>query len=195
MGSASCVDNIVQFVTQYMPSKGSYTIDFQDLVNLHLVTIPDSGSLYNTIALSYYNNAFYGSNSFLQALTLNNYLGSTAPFTGNMFILAPANGVSYTIQATNPATLLTYSIKDMGANADFVLTNGSQTLTNKTLNLNSSSQNFVNAQVSGDIDYWFSLDNSGDMNFGPGNATQDMKLERTGASILSLTGKAMLCFL
>ena len=97
--------------------------------------------------LSNYNNTFYRNNIFFQAIKLNNYLSSTLPFTGNIFVLAPTNENSYTIQATNPASSLVYSINDMGVNSDFVFTNGSQTLNNKTLDYIGASVNIMNAQV------------------------------------------------
>ena len=96
-------DNITQLLLQYVPGRGNYSIDFQNSANPHVIEIPDSGSTSDVIALSNYNNTFYGNNIFSEAIKLNNYLGSTSPFTGDMFVLAPANGTSYTIQATNPA--------------------------------------------------------------------------------------------
>ena len=94
-----------------------------------------------------------------------------------MLVFAPANGTSYTIQATNPASSLVYSIGDMGVNSDFVFTNSSQTLNNKTLDYAYSTGGVdMNAQVMGDTFYRFSLDNLGTLNFGPGNATQDITL-------------------
>ena len=74
------------------------------------------------VILENYNNLFYKDNTFSQSIQLNNYIGSTLLFTGNMLVFAPANGTSYTIQATNPASNLVYSIVDMGVNSDFVFT-------------------------------------------------------------------------
>ena len=127
------LDNTVQALLQYVPFKSDYTLTFQDSTTLHVITIPDSSTTSDNVILENYNNLFYRNNTFLQSIQLNNYIGLTSPFTGNMLVFAPANGTSYTIQATNPASSLVYSIGDMGVNSDFVFTNSSQTLNNKTL--------------------------------------------------------------
>ena len=76
----------------------------------------------------------------------------------------------------------------MGVNSDFVFTNGSQTLNNKTLNYVGASGDFINAQVTSDTSYRFSLNNSGTLDWGPGNAAQDTFLSRSGAGELGLSG-------
>ena len=98
MGGASRSDNLTQLLLQYVPAGGNYSIDFQNSTNPHVITIPDSGNTSDVVALSNYNNNFYGNNIFSAAVKLNNYLGSTLPFTGNMLVLAPANGTSYTVE-------------------------------------------------------------------------------------------------
>ena len=80
------------------------------------------------------------------------------------------------------------SINDMGSNSDFVFTNGAQTLNNKTLNYVGASGDFMNAQVTADTSYRFSLNNSGEASWGPGNAAQDTFLSRTGSGELGLSG-------
>ena len=101
---------------------------YANLLGSHAIIIPDSGSTLDTIMLSNNNNSFTGSNTFSSPIKLNNFIGSTFPYTGKMLTFAPMNGTLYTIQATNPNTSLTYCINDMGANSDFIFTNGSQTL-------------------------------------------------------------------
>ncbi len=86
-------------------------------------TIPDSGAN-SSFVLTDGNQTINGSKTFSSAVTINP--------TTNQIVLGVTNTV--TINSTAPAASRTYTIPDSGADASFVMTEGTQTINgNKTL--------------------------------------------------------------
>lgn len=197
LGDIGRVDNIINFLRQYVPGGGNYTIDFANTGSSRDYVIPDTGT---------------ASSIFMMCDGAQIVNGSTI-FDGTGGNLQIRDGgvatTGYIIKSTTPAATRTYSLPDMGLNTNFVLTDGAQTLSNKTLaspafsgnitgTINMSADPAISVietsataigykiQVSGDTNFRFASGGDGTLYWTNGSAGTDVNLSRGGTKTLAV---------
>ena len=121
----SALAGSIEWHLQYVPSLGSYTVDFADSAIANAYIIPNSGLGSDTFALIGNSNIF-STNNIFQATTS---LQGTPP----MLLQNSGGGHGYSITMTTPAAARNINLSDPLGNDSFTYLSATQTLDKKTL--------------------------------------------------------------